>query len=556
MGDDKYNSKSITKEFNVNKIDPFFIVNNIGNVYVSENVEFNAFLESDAYGNISIIENNIVLNEIEFGNGEANIIVNGFTYGNKTIIIHYSGNYKYLAKNITKTFFVNKIKPNLIVNVPSRIEEGKDVVFEITLPSDVAGKVNVSVDNVTKMGNAKSLFTISISDLTEGSKLAYVTYMGDSKYQNISITKEFKVDKYLIPRTLPDIDATVQNINVGDLAEFIITLNPDAVGSVEVNVDGISNSSEVKNGQATVVISNLGFGSKNARIIYSGDDKYNDTAILRQFSVNKIYPEINVKCNNITIDDYAVFEISLNRFDASGMIIVRIGDKSNSSILTEGSTKIILNSLTSGIKTASISYLGDDKYLPRNVYYDISVNKLNSPINVKAEDINFTLSANVNVILPNGAGGTVKLIIGNETYERNIVTSNITFTIPDLNAGDHQINIIYSGDSKYKENTTTYTFNVNKIKPIINLDVNPNINYGDDANLSIAIYKAKGSISVEVDNDEIYNGIINENIIIPLNNLNVGSHLIKVSYSGDNNYLINSTQTTVTVKKLFLKIIE
>lgn len=547
-GDDRYNPISISGELNVYKIDPFFAVDNILNVFVSQKVEFKAYLDSDAYGNITVFENGNVLNEIEFVDGEANIALNGFGYGSKTLIIKYSGNYKYNAKEITKTFFVDKIKTDLIVNAPSRVEHGKEIEFEIILPADATGKVNVSVDNVFKIEDAKSKVTISIPDLTEGPKTAYITYSGDSKYHNASVTKQFNVVNQLIVRTIPTVDVTVENISVGDVARFIINIDSDASGSIEVNVDGVRNSTEIISGQAIVELQGLRFGSKNARITYSGDDKYNDTVVFKEFNVNKVSPTFDVSCSNASVGDSLVFDIALNS-DATGNVIVRIGNKSNSSILIEGKTKIIINGLTGGINTASINYVGDDKYLPGNVSYNVSVNKLKSPIDVVCDDIDYNSVAVVKVILPKGAGGTVKLIIGNDTYERTVVVSNITFNIHDLDAGEHKLQINYSGDSRYDENSIVCTIKVNKVKPGIDLLVNQDIGYGDDVNLTVSISKATGQILVYVDSNKIYDDKINEKVIIPLTGLDAGNHLIKIVYQGDKNYLSDSKNVTVSVKK-------
>lgn len=547
-GDDKYNSKSIQKEFNVNKINPTFTVGDIDNVYVSQSVEFKAYLNSDAYGNISVIENGNLLARVTFDGGVADIsIVNGFVYGNHTVSIQYGGNYKYSAKNTTKTFFADKINPNLNVANP-RIEEGYNLTFYIELPNDASGEVTVSVDGIVQSAPAKPKVQISISNLEEGTKMVVISYSGDSKYYGDSLTRTVILDKNLLDHEIPQINASVEDINVGDSAVFNITLNSDASGYVEVNVEGVRNSSMVINGQAIVIINNLKAGNKNAIITYSGDEKYNDTSLSRVFNVNKIAPTINVDVDNITVGDSAIFEIALNP-DATGVVEVVVDGNSNSSILTQGKVKIILDGLSSGIKLVSIKYMGDGKYLSGNVSWSISVNKLDSPISLSIDDVDYKGVAIANVILPDGARGQVKLIIRDFTDNRTVVISNVTFTIPNLNAGEYEAEVIYSGDNKFEENSTTCSFKVNKVEPTINLSVNQKIRYGDITNLIIDIPDADGNVSVFVDASEIYAGHIRENLNVSLGVLAVGKHVIAVSYSGDNNYVYGSNNVNVSVKK-------
>lgn len=548
-GDDRYNSKSVQKEFNVNKINPTFTVDDVSNVHVSQSVEFKAYLNSDAYGNISVIENGNLLDRITFEGGVADInIINGFIYGNHTLSIQYEGNYKYLAKNTTKTFFADKINPNLNVINPSRIEEGDNLTFNIELPYDAMGEVTVRIGEITQYAPAKSKVQIVVSNLDEGTKVAVISYSGDSKYHEDSLTRTVVVDKDLAVRELPQIDVSVKDINVGDSAVFNVTLNLDASGSVEVNVGGIRNSSEVINGHAIVIINNLNAGSKNAVITYSGDNNYNDTSVSRAFEVNKITPTVNVDVDNITVGDSAIFEISLNP-DATGVVEVAADGKSNSSILVQGKVKIILEGLSGGMKIVSINYMGDGKYLSRNVSCSIYVNKLNSPISLSIDDIDYNSLAVAKVILPDGARGELKLIIRDFADNRTVVISNVTFTIPGLDAGEYEAEVIYSGDNKFKENSTACSFKVKRIEPTINLSVNQRIKYGDVTDLVIDIHDADGNVSVFVDSSEIYNGHMKESITVSLGVLGIGKHEIAVSYLGDNNYFYGSNSVNVSVKK-------
>jgi hypothetical protein len=540
-GDEKYNSKTLTREFSVNKLDPDLTADNIVNVNVYENVKFNAYSNPDAFGNVSIMEDGNPVGSASFSDGLANInTVNGFAYGNHTITIQYEGNYKYLAKKINKTFFADKFNPYMkVVNYTTVL---KDITFEIELPQDVNGEIEITVNGITQADSAKSRY-VTVSNVGVGNYVAHISYSGDSKYHQDNLTVDVSVNKIS-----SQINVSVQNINVGDPAIFNITLNPDAAGSVEVIVDGKSNSSSVIDGHAIVIIDNLGFGSKNARINYLGDDTYKISTVYKEFSVNKVAPTVNVNAASIDVGNPAIFDIDLNS-DATGTVIVHVDGKSNSSILIGGVAHVVVNGLSSGMKTATVDYIGDGKYLSGNASCNISVNKLNSPISVSIDDIDYGSTAIARVVLPIASSGTVKLSVGGNNYTQDIVISNMSFIIADLDAGDYTARVIYSGDSNYKENSTEYSFKVNKVKPAIILLVDKDVKYGEDVNLTIIMPNANGYISVFDGETQIYHDYLNKTNIVPLGKLDVGTHSINVTYSGDDNFIGGSNTTKITVKK-------
>ena len=67
------------------------------------------------------------LGEFTFSKGKVNLTITSLTYGNKTVTVVYSGNYKYLSKNVTKTFKVDKINPDLKVKIPSKVNVGDEI---------------------------------------------------------------------------------------------------------------------------------------------------------------------------------------------------------------------------------------------------------------------------------------------------------------------------------------------------------------------------------------------------------------------------------------------
>lgn len=215
-------------------------------------------------------------------------------------------------------------------------------------------------------------------------------------------------------------NASVSDINVGDDAVIVINLNSDASGNVSVSVDGISASSSISNGKASVIIKGLTSGVKNALITYDGDSKYNLAIIHKQFYVNKIYSIINAAVENINVGDNAVINITLNS-DASGSVTVSLDEKTYSSTILNGNAGVIISNLTSGKKSVNIRYGGDDKYLPISISKEFNVDKTAPAITVNSDNINVGDIAVFTIDLNSDASGIVSVNVDGKFNSTNIV---------------------------------------------------------------------------------------------------------------------------------------
>ena len=193
-------------------------------------------------------------------------------------------------------------------------------------------------------------------------------------------------------------NATVPSVNVSDDAftipengsDFSISLPGDATGMLTVTVDGKSYSQNLTNGKATVTISELGVGSHNITVSYSGDSKY---------------------------------------------------------VPTSKSSVVVINPVnTTGNNTGNIT---DGNYTG-NTTGNATGNTTAPSVNVS--DDAFTIPASGNeysISLPSNATGTLTVTVDGVPYSQNLTNGKATVTIPELGEGSHNITVTYSGDGKY-----------------------------------------------------------------------------------------------------------
>ena len=145
---------------------------------------------------------------------------------------------------------------------------------------------------------------VAIPKLDAGTYIAKITYVGDDKYDSMSTSVKFSVEK-----AKSSISAIGDDIAVGDDATVTIKLPSDATGTVTVTIDGKTYTTKVSDGKAVFVIPDLPVGVYKAVVKYSGDAKYNSTVAITKVIVkgnndtrNETHPEHTVKHSKNTGD--------------------------------------------------------------------------------------------------------------------------------------------------------------------------------------------------------------------------------------------------------------
>ena len=80
--------------------------------------------------------------------------------------------------------------------------------------------------------------------------------------------------------------ATARTVKVGNDVTVNVALSEDATGTVSIDVNGATYTSEVVNGTASIVLPNLPVDNYVLDVDYSGDDKYKAYTGTVKFNVN------------------------------------------------------------------------------------------------------------------------------------------------------------------------------------------------------------------------------------------------------------------------------
>ena len=384
---------------------------------------------------------------------------------------------------------------------------------------------------------------VTLDGATPGIHEIEVTYSGDEQYNSKTVQSSVVIPKYDSP-----IDVDVSDIYVGDTLNVEITLPEGATGDITVEIDGEEYSATLEGGKAIVPISGLSAGDKTLTVKYGGDDNYLSNVTTAKFTVSKVSPTIEASAKDTSVGNDVVINVEVPK-DATGRVLVNIDGVGYYADIINGRAKVFIPDLPVGSYKATVTYEGDDKYLPsdsRTVSF--SVTKAQAPMSAYGSSVEVGENETITVYLPEDATGIVTLKVNGKTYTTGVKDGKAVFTVPGLPAGSYEANITYGGDDKYASGeSVTTSFNVTKAHAPMSAN-GCSIEVGDDATITVHLPEdATGTVTLKIDGKTYVTEVKNGKALFVIHDLAPGNHKIVVIYSGDDKYEGNVTESDVVV---------
>ena len=466
-GDDKYLPSSNDATFKVSKVDSF-VIPKAKDIYVGDNEEITLLVPEDATGTVTVVidgkeyefdlddgtlsvpDDADEVYEVAVSKGNGKLVVSGLPKGDYVVSVRYNGDDKYLPSTNSTTFKVLRKSTTMDVT-----DLGNGTVV-VDLPENATGTVSVKVGNNTYNATVKDgKAIIDLTDESPGVHDIEVVYSGDDTHGPI-----VEDSKVTIPKHNAPISVDVDDCNVGDTAVVTVTLPDDATGTVTIEINGKSYTTDVKDGKAVFNVTGLEAGDKTVAVKYEGDKNYVENSTTGQFTVSKCSSTVSASGKDINVGKDEVITVTVPK-DATGRVLVDIDGVGYYGTIVNGKAKVVIPELPSGKYTAKVTYEGDDKYLPSTTTAKFTVTKVKAPISATGDDINQGDEATVVVRVPSDATGTVTITVDGKEYTTEVKDGKAVFTIPGLTKGDHEVTASYSGDKKYEANDTITDIEVN-----------------------------------------------------------------------------------------------
>ena len=395
-------------------------------------------------------------------------IVNSTTLENGTFRVIYTSNSS--ENKVTATLDyqpIDLIFTNLDIQVDSpSVFYGDNQNITVTLPQTTNATVNITINNKTyevKVNGSDSV-TFNVPEvLKEGTYIVDVLLVDADNHIYGSNSTELvvsKVSDYTFAPIVPS------DAKVDDTVTINVELPSDATGTLIVSV-GDKNFSADASANVEINITGLVAGDNNIIVTYSGDDKYVNKSSESILTAEKVELDVTNETLNVETPEGTVnpeFSIALPN-DATGNLTVIVNNKTYTQELVNGSAKITVDDLTPGDYNATVTYTGDDKYDAITTTTNLTVPKVDVPINnntLVTDTPKGTTTPEFSINLPNDATGNLTVTINGKNYTQELVNGSAKVTIPNLTPGNYNATITYSGDDKYDPIVSNTTVSVPK----------------------------------------------------------------------------------------------
>ena len=520
-GDNNYNDATEYVNFTVSKLGGMMVVTEVVN-----STSVVVTLPENATGNVTVVFENGTSMVVNVTNGSAVINLENVTPGTQNITVIYSGDENYTDVTINSTITVPKHDTEIKIDVTDITDNGTAIVH-VKVPANATGDINVTIDGITYSGPInKGEAVIPVGNLTGGTKTVIAEYAGDNNYSaNYSVAKfDINVKTNVTPTVIDYGNGTV-----------VVVVGDNATGNVTIKVDGKEFNATVVNGTAIVNITNVTPGDHEVEVIYSGDGNHTGSNITANITAPKYDTPMVVAVDNI-VNGTAVVTVTVPE-NATGNVTIRIDGMNYTAKIDDGKATIKLENLTSGPKTLIVEYPGDDKYVGNYTVGEFVAKGTKAVVDpVIIDNGNGTIV----VVVGDNATGNVTIKVGNETFNATVVNGTAIINITNVTPGDHEVEVIYSGDANHTNSTIKTNITAPKYDTPMDVIVGSIVN-GTAVVTVTVLENATGNVTLRIDGMNYTAKIDDGKATIKLENLTGGAKTFIVEYPGDNNFTGNYT---------------
>ena len=543
--DDADTYPSFTKSGSLNMNYRFSVSAVDTELYYGDDTQVEVYLPTDATNKLKVAYNGKTKSYALDEDGYANVKIDGLKMGENKVTFTYSDK-KYSSRTKEIVFIVTE-KIDVYYDVPYKSGKG----IEFRLPEDAKGKLNVTVDDVSKLyslENGQVSIDLSNYDLKSQHE-ALINYTGDD-YTVQPFDYHFSV--------VANFDYS-DDVWVKDGFKVSVTLPNDANGTIFITDSKTTQTAKVVNGKATVTFKTTKSSEfASFRFGYEGGNypeydmdveiRVHDSSPNSTMTVNVPEVILSQNCEDTVYISYGDY--------SSGNITVYIDGKYvetyfvDESSTTEFYFADVMSDFKIGNHTIRVDYSGDDYYNPSSYSTTFRIDFYT--IDLPDKVIIYDDYASFAMRTVSDAKGSIVLEIDGKKIKARQFDPDYNYYIFDLSGidcGQYDAKLIYTGDKTYKSFTKDLKVNIG-YGAFINLnDDISGVVYGEDINASVEFtVNVTGKVTAEVDGKECYSGQINNSQVkFTIKDVALGDHNITVKTAGDEKYPASEFKEEFTV---------
>ncbi|WP_407416148.1 Ig-like domain repeat protein [Methanobrevibacter sp.] len=535
-GDDSFLNATASGKLTVLKLDSNITVESYDiNVTDQDGIMFKITLPKNATGNMTLSNGKTidVTKEGKKGKKVLTVEIRNDAYP----VGEYKWTFNYLGDDIYKNS-TDQATSNILIIETKIIPKNKTIemfcndkseVNYTTEPDDLKGITFKSSNTSVVTVNSKGI----IKGVGEGKAHITLSFKGNENYTDCEASVTVTVSK--IPTEII-LNQTTLDLNVGDEVNPGVGIIPSDAGELDYTSGDVSVVIIDGDGTFTAVAE----GSANVTIAFYGNDKYAaaDSKVIIVM-VSKIPTEILIQNTTLDmkVDDVADPVVSLMPSNA-GNLSYKVSDDSVILINDDG----VVTAVGEGTASVTVSFEGNDKYLPSNATIDVTVT-LNDA-KVDAKDMELTVDSKGTINYTTTPKDLNVSFVPDDSGVVNVTTDG---TVTALKNGTAQITVLVGDGKKYALNSTVITVTVSKVPTEITVDpASLDLSVGDETVIVANLTPADaGNVTFTSSDDSIVLVDAQGNVIANAK----GQVIITVSFVGNNKYAAAENKTiTVNVK--------
>ena len=524
---------SIIKDNTINSTDKSFYITG----------DYNELFRNNAAGSVNVsgdyntITENIIntteIYAVNLGSSKQNTVRDNHLYARELF-----GNDAVNFTDASNTVISNHPGSTFLTVNATDISYGDSLYIIVSVTENATGKITITNTQANSTEYESDIFDgIAVFNMTGfdvGNYTFNVIYSGDNNYGPCQSNFTVAVNKKLVDMTI-----TAGDITYGEAATIAVTTPTDATGTVTICIGDKNYAAEIINGEATFNITGLGAGDYEAIANYTGDANYMACQNTTQFRVGKAPTEISVASDVVNLK-------VLEEFAPEATLIPNVGYLTY--ISNDTSIAIVLNGTIkatgAGSTIITVNFEGNENYEASNKTINVTVTLNDASISVNNSTLDLKVGESFSI-----SATTIPDAL-NVTYipdDSGVVSVSENGVVTALKEGNGVITVRVGGDGIYAENSTTVNVSVGKTDVILTISAE-DTTYGENATIT-ATMSIDGTVTVNINNENIALEITNGTGQITIPNLNAGEYNIKATFEGNDHYKAANATKTLTVAK-------
>ena len=394
---------------------------------------------------------------------------------------------------------------------------------------------------------AEGIINLSINGLNIGINKINATYQNNTHYLSSNGELRINITKYA---TKLDVDFC-DEYYCDNLAFNVSLFNKSGLINDRVILSIGDFTYNITPNSIFTVPDMIPTGVYEIKVVYEGNDIFNNTEVRHNITISKKDVELKVKVEDISYGEDLVFDVSLMSDSKliNDYVTLNIDEK-NYTIMANNKFKLPI-ALNASNYLVSIYYKGNEYYNNKNISTTVEISKINPNLEANINNIKYGDELIIKAELT--GLGNVKI---NDELILNMNNENYAFKekymLPKtLDASSYDATIIFKGNQNYNPINKTVRFTISKSDVNIKLTIE-NTTYGDKTVINTYLSDSNNKtidekLILEINNNK-YEIPSNTQFTLP-KTLDASDYIAKISFKGNGNYNSNYAYSDFSINK-------